>query len=115
MIERLKRISASLARHGIAASRQRCEVGLVLGSSLGHLAEAIDDARAIDDADIDGFPRSTTPLHVGRSVFGTLQGRRVMAFTQHVSSEAGAAGKAYVFLALGHLSQRARQVASRAE
>ena len=79
MIERLKRISASLARHGIAASRQRCEVGLVLGSSLGHLVEAIDDARAIDDADIDGFPRSTTPLHVGRLVFGTLQGRRVMA------------------------------------
>ncbi len=79
MIERLNRISASLARHGVTTSGQRCEVGLVLGSGLGHLVDAIDDARAIDYAEIDGFPRSTAPLHAGRLVFGTLQGRRVVA------------------------------------
>ena len=79
MIERLNRISASLAHHGITTSGQRCEVGLVLGSGLGHLVDAIDDARAIDYAEIDGFPRSTAPLHAGRLVFGTLQGRRVVA------------------------------------
>lgn len=56
-----------------------CEVALVLGSGLGHLAERMTDATAIPYGEIDGFPVSTAPGHAGRLVIGTLFGRRTVA------------------------------------
>lgn len=55
-----------------------CEVALVLGSGLGHLADAVTDAVVIPYAEIDGFPVSTAPGHKGQLVIGTLYGRRTV-------------------------------------
>ena len=53
-------------------------IGLVLGSGLGDMAEAIDDPVVIDYHDIPHFPVSTVPGHKGRLVIGGLEGRTVL-------------------------------------
>ena len=54
------------------------EIGIILGSGLGTLGEKIDNPQFVDYADIPNFPISTAPGHVGRFVFGTLNGKKVM-------------------------------------
>lgn len=54
------------------------EIGIILGSGLGSLGEKIQNPEYVDYADIPGFPVSTAPGHVGRFVFGTLNGKKVM-------------------------------------
>lgn len=54
------------------------KIGLVLGSGLGGLADALDNAVSISTADIPGYPRSTVEGHQGRLVFGLLEGREVL-------------------------------------
>jgi len=49
-------------------------VGLVLGSGLGRLVEAIEVAAAIPYGDIPGFPRPSVEGHAGRLVLGRLEG-----------------------------------------
>lgn len=53
-------------------------LGLVLGSGLGDIVEAIQDPVFIDYADIPHIVASTAPLHSGRLVIGTLGGRPVV-------------------------------------
>jgi xanthosine phosphorylase len=47
-------------------------VGIVLGSGLGAVADAVIDATAIDYADLPGFPRPTVAGHGGRAVLGRI-------------------------------------------
>ncbi|MBR4427188.1 MAG: purine-nucleoside phosphorylase [Spirochaetales bacterium] len=54
------------------------EIGLVLGSGLGDLAEQISDPIFIDYKDIPYFPVSTVEGHVGRLVIGDLEGKSVI-------------------------------------
>ncbi len=54
------------------------EVALILGSGLGDLADAVEDATAIATTDVPHYPRSTVAGHRGRLVFGRLEGRRVV-------------------------------------
>lgn len=54
------------------------EIGIILGSGLGTLGEKIGNPKYVDYADIPNFPVSTAPGHVGRFVFGTLNGKKVM-------------------------------------
>lgn len=54
------------------------ELGLVLGSGLGPLAEQLQDTVAIAYAEIPHFRISTAPDHAGRLVCGMLAGRRVI-------------------------------------
>ena len=56
----------------------RPTVGLILGSGLGVLGDEIPNSRAIDYADIPGFPVSTVEGHAGRLVFGELGGKTVV-------------------------------------
>ena len=69
---------ASLA----AAVRDRTtivpEVGIVLGSGLGGLAEDLDDSVAIPFAELPGWPAATAPGHAGRLLLGHLAGRPVV-------------------------------------
>jgi purine-nucleoside phosphorylase len=51
-------------------------VGLVLGSGLGHLTDAVDGV-AIDYADLPGFPHAGVSGHNPRLVVGDLEGTRV--------------------------------------
>ena len=54
------------------------QIGLILGSGLGGLAERMDAPQALDYKDIPGFLSSTAPGHAGRLVFGSLSGRPVV-------------------------------------
>jgi purine-nucleoside phosphorylase len=51
-------------------------LGLILGSGLGHLADAVDGA-AIDYAELPGFPPAGVSGHRPRLVVGDLEGVRV--------------------------------------
>lgn len=57
----------------------RPELGLILGSGLGDLADEIEAPVAIPYADIPHFPVSTVEGHAGRLVLGTLEGKKVIA------------------------------------
>ncbi len=50
------------------------QVGLILGSGLGDLAEEVREAVTIPYAEIPGFPVSTVQGHKGQLVIGNLQG-----------------------------------------
>ncbi len=54
------------------------EVGIVLGSGLGGLADDLEDAVAIPFGDLPGWPAATAPGHLGRLLLGTLGGRPVV-------------------------------------
>ncbi|MGN0527551.1 MAG: purine-nucleoside phosphorylase [Eubacterium sp.] len=54
------------------------EAAIVLGSGLGGLAEKADIHAVVDYSQIPDMPVSTAPLHKGRFVFGTLQGKKVV-------------------------------------
>jgi len=47
-------------------------VGIVLGSGLGAVADAVTDPTAVDYADLPGFPRPTVAGHGGRAVLGRM-------------------------------------------
>ena len=55
------------------------ELGLVLGSGLGPLADEIEGAVSLPYAEVPGMPAATAPGHAGRFVLGRLAGRRVVA------------------------------------
>ena len=61
-----------------AQTRHQPGVGLVLGSGLGPLAEAVEDADIIPASSIPHWPRSTVEGHVGRLVVGRLEGQTVL-------------------------------------
>ncbi|HEY8106433.1 MAG TPA: purine-nucleoside phosphorylase, partial [Gemmatimonadales bacterium] len=54
------------------------DVGIVLGSGLGGLADRVGDAIRIGYRDIPGFPAPTVPGHGGELVGGLLGGRTVL-------------------------------------
>ena len=64
------------------AVRQRSslvpELGIVLGSGLGGLADALEDATAIPFGELPGWPAATAPGHQGRLILGHLAGRPVV-------------------------------------
>lgn len=55
------------------------EVGLILGSGLGELADQITDPVYVDYSKIRFFPVSTVEGHAGRFVIGELGGKKVIA------------------------------------
>jgi purine-nucleoside phosphorylase len=55
------------------------EIGVILGTGLGGLAEEIQKEAVVPYTDIPRFPLSTVESHVGRLIFGRLGGKRVMA------------------------------------
>lgn len=66
------------ARNSIAGQAgDPVELGLILGSGLGGLAEAVEGAVTIPYGEIAGMPVSTAPSHAGELVIGRLFGRRV--------------------------------------
>lgn len=82
------------------------EVGLVLGSGLGPLAEQLQDAVTIAYAEIPHFRISTAPDHAGRLVCGLLAGRRVICMQGRLHGYEGYAPDeiaypVYVMRALG--------------
>jgi xanthosine phosphorylase len=54
-------------------------IGIVLGSGLGQVAEAVDGATAIPYSDLPGFPEPTVEGHAGQVVAGRIGGVPVLA------------------------------------
>ena len=54
------------------------ELGIVLGSGLGGLADDLEDAVSIPFEQLPGWPAATAPGHVGRLLLGRLAGRPVV-------------------------------------
>jgi xanthosine phosphorylase len=52
----------------------RPRVGVLLGSGLGAVAEAVEDPQVISYAELPGFPRPTVEGHAGQVVNGTIAG-----------------------------------------
>ena len=50
------------------------KVGIVLGSGLGGLADALTDAVAVPFAELPGWPAASAPGHAGRLLLGNLDG-----------------------------------------
>jgi purine-nucleoside phosphorylase len=61
-------------------ARTRCQprVGLILGSGLGGLAEAVEQAEVIPYGDVPHLAPSTVEGHAGRWVIGMLEGQPVI-------------------------------------
>ncbi len=54
------------------------EVGMILGTGLGELANSVSDAVIIPNREIPRWPLSTVQGHSGRLVIGTLEGVKVL-------------------------------------
>ena len=79
MDARLERIySAADSLRDLLGERQP-EIGIVLGSGLGKLADQIKDPLVIPYKDIPGFPVSTAIGHKGNFIVGKLGGKCVIA------------------------------------
>ena len=59
----------------------RPEVGIVLGTGLGALAEEVEAATRIPYSDVPHFPTSTVDSHAGELILGTLSGKSVIALS----------------------------------
>ncbi|MGB7606605.1 MAG: purine-nucleoside phosphorylase [Lutisporaceae bacterium] len=55
------------------------EIGIILGTGLGSLAEHIENSTVIEYSDIPEFPVSTVAGHAGKMIIGTLEGKNVIA------------------------------------
>lgn len=75
MDERVARAQQWIEEH----LQSKPELGLILGSGLGVLADEIHNPVKLDYADIPGFPSSTVAGHEGRLVIGELEGKTVAA------------------------------------
>jgi purine-nucleoside phosphorylase len=68
-------VAAAHLRRALPATPR---VAVVLGSGLGHLADRLEHAVAIEFGSVPGLPPSTAPGHAGRFVFGSLEGSPVL-------------------------------------
>ncbi len=79
----MTQVSTDLYDSAAAAIRQRVDrpirAAIILGSGLGSLADAIEDAQSVPYHDIPGFALPTVSGHSGRLVFGKLEGVSVAA------------------------------------
>ena len=55
------------------------QIGIILGTGLGPLADRIEERVSIPYGDIPFFPVSTVPGHIGQFVFGKIGGKKVIA------------------------------------
>lgn len=75
MYEKAKKSAQYIAE----LSKVKPEIGLILGSGLGILADEIENAIAIPYSEIPDFPTSTVQGHAGQLVIGQLSGKTVVA------------------------------------
>jgi xanthosine phosphorylase len=70
-------VSAAAAAGARLAAGGTPRLGIVLGSGLGAVTDAVAGAEAIGYEELDGFPRPGVAGHAGRAVLGELGGARV--------------------------------------
>lgn len=72
------------ARHIKSQTAHRPRTGLILGSGLSPLAEAVEDATTIPYDTIPGFPKPTVEGHAGKLILGRLGQSTVMVMQGRV-------------------------------
>lgn len=75
MLEALKEAIGYIRKH----TDMNPEVGIILGTGLGNLADQIEQEKVLAYNFIPHFPISTVQSHFGRLIFGTLKGKKVVA------------------------------------
>ena len=55
------------------------EVGIILGTGLGGMVREINSNLMLDYEDIPNFPVSTVEGHHGKLIFGTINGKKIIA------------------------------------
>ena len=75
----LKEIKKTAAWIQEATNEFKPQVGIILGTGLGDFGDKIEAEHIIDYKDIPGFPVSTVEGHKGRMIFGTVEGKKVVA------------------------------------
>jgi purine-nucleoside phosphorylase len=61
------------------STEKEYEIGIILGTGLGGLVKEIEIEHEIEYKDIPHFPLSTVESHTGRLIFGTINGKNVLA------------------------------------
>lgn len=92
MCEILKHINEAVSfiqKKGIG----KIEAGIILGTGLHGLANEMKVEVEIDYKDIPHFPVSTVEFHSGKLLYGTLAGKKVLAFNGRFHSYEGYAMK----------------------
>jgi purine-nucleoside phosphorylase len=91
-----------------ARSDRVAELGIVLGSGLGGLADELDDSVAIPFDELPGWPASSAPGHRGRLLLGTLEGVSVACLQGRLHMYEGLAPRLVVepVLLMGRLGAR---------
>jgi len=79
MDPRVEKINEITARLRERINGRRPEVGIVLGSGLGRLADVIEDPIVVPYRELPGFPVSTAVGHKGNFIVGRLSGKTVIA------------------------------------
>ncbi len=78
-MEEFRRKVEEAARHVAARIPLPIKIGLVLGTGLGSVADAIENSAVLPYEEIPHFPRSTVTSHQGRLVAGTWARQPVLA------------------------------------
>ena len=79
MDPRIETINGITARLKERIEGRQPELGIVLGSGLGSLAESIENPIVVPYRELPGFPVSTATGHKGNFIVGTLGGKMVIA------------------------------------
>lgn len=75
LMQKLEQASSYIQKK---TDNMKIDVGLILGSGLGDLADEIKNPVIIPYKEIPNFPVSTVPGHKGQLVIGELEGRNVL-------------------------------------
>ncbi len=74
MMGKLKKAVSFLKNKGI----KKPEIGIILGTGLGSLADDVQVEISLDYKDIPHFPLSTVEFHSGKLIYGELGGKKVL-------------------------------------
>ncbi|WP_125152279.1 purine-nucleoside phosphorylase [Clostridium rectalis] len=58
--------------------KNKPDIGIILGSGLGDMAESVENKEVVKYEDIPNMPKSTVKGHKGQFVFGRLKGKSVV-------------------------------------
>ncbi len=75
MIEKVNETVGSLKARGFESP----DVGIILGTGLGALADKIDVEQELEYKDIPNFPIATVEFHKGKLLYGNLSDKKVIA------------------------------------
>jgi purine-nucleoside phosphorylase len=81
--------AAAAAESIRSRARERPTLAIILGSGLGEFAREVENATAIDYAEIPGWPISTVEGHSGKLILGTILGVRVAVMQGRVHAYEG--------------------------